>query len=160
MEIEKQKQKQINIVYLNPQEIEERIKQRITELLSNIKVPRDFATYTLCVINDDNRRLHIRIYIYHYRKEWHQTTSFLPANSLPTKEKNIYKAPRIVSRADFNHIIGSPSVSYSFRSASVSDGFNNKTVAKYKSFYTEHIYDDYYLSDINNYCKIKESKWK
>ena len=160
MEIEKQKQKQIDVVYLNPNEIEQRVKERITELLSSIKVPRDFATYTLRVTNDNNRQLNIQIDIYHYHEEWHRTTSFLSPDSITTKRKDIYKVPRIVTRANYRHIVGSPSVSHFFEAISVYYGFSYKTISKYKAFYTEHIYDDYALNDLSRYSRLKESKWK
>lgn len=160
MEIEKEKQQQINIVYLNPNEIEQRVKERITELLSSIKVPRDFAHYTLRVTNNNNRQLSIQIDIYHYHKEWHRTTSSLPLNSLATKRKDIYRVPRIVSRANYRHVADSSSVSHFFEAVSVYYGFTYKTVSKYKRFYTEHIYDDYTLNDLSHYCRLKESKWR
>lgn len=160
MEIEKLKNKELNIIYLNIYEIEERVKQRVTELLSNIKVPRNFAYFRVQVTNDNNRQLNIQIDIYHYHEEWHSNTSYLPFNFMPTKRKNIYKVPKIVSRANYRHVAGYPSISHFFEAISVYFGFNYKTVSKYKTFYTVYIYNDYTLNDLSYYCRLKESKWK
>ena len=160
MEIEKEKQQQINIAYLKPNKIEQRVKERITELLSIMKVPRNFANFRVQVTNDNNRLLNIQIDIYHYHKEWCSNTSYLPAGFLPTKRRDIYKVPKIVSRANYRHVAGSPSVNHFFKAVTVYFGFSYETVSKYKAFYTKHIYNDCTLNDLSYYRGLKESKWK